>query len=135
MMYLLSYLSNIIKMPWYSVIHWVVNYLLFLEGNLSLSLQGFLFLLNASLSAIKVSRDNSTPVYLLYEEETTRHQNDMQICDYMIHNLKMFSMCVPNAKKKCQHDGKCKEQFQFIFLKQMIGATSWLLYSNMVCLY
>ena len=27
-------------------------------------------------------------------------------------------------QKKCQHDGKCKEQFQFIFLKQMIGATS-----------
>ena len=134
MMYLLSYLSNIIKMPWYSVIHWVVNYLLFLEGNLSLSLQGFLFLLNASLSAIKVSRDNSTPVYLLYEEETTRHQNDMQICDYMIHNLKMFSMCVPNAKKNVSMMVNAKNNFN-LFLKRMIGATSWLLYSNMVCLY
>ena len=58
----------------------------------------------------------------------------MQICDYMIHNLKMFSMCVLNAKKKCQHDGKCKEQFQFIFLQQMIGATSCDFFiSNMVC--
>ena len=47
----------------------------------------------------------------------------MQICDYMIHNLKMFSMCVLNAKKNVSMMVNAKNNFN-LFLKEMIGATS-----------
>ena len=66
------------------------------------------------------SWDNSTPVYLLYEEETTRHQNDMQICDYMIHNLKMFSMCVLNAKKNVSMMVNAKNNFNLYFYSRWL---------------